>query len=175
MSETWRDIPGYENFYRCSDKGRIFSVRKNLVMKCFKSVYEQALLSINGVHSCRTVHSLVALTFIGPRPAKYQINHKDGNKHNNELSNLEYVTMSENMLHSYKYLGRRNGTSNKGRYLGNAYRSVSIKQFNLNGTLVTSFDCVRRAAIELGISETAISNALHGRCKTSGGFIWQYD
>ena len=50
----------------------------------------------------RTVHSLVAECFIGKKPKKYVINHKDGNKLNNNVNNLEYTTYSGNLLHAYK-------------------------------------------------------------------------
>jgi hypothetical protein len=52
------------------------------------------------------VHRLVAAAFIGPRPAGYEVNHKDGNPSHNAVSNLEYTTPSENVRHSFRELDR---------------------------------------------------------------------
>jgi hypothetical protein len=52
-------------------------------------------------------HQLVLEAFVGPRPPGQEVNHKDGNPSNNRLENLEYVTKSENITHSYRVLGRR--------------------------------------------------------------------
>lgn len=68
----------------------------------------------DGKTTTQRVHSLIALTFLGERPCGMQVNHKDGNKLNNAISNLEYVTISENIKHAYKngLLEPRNGEKN---------------------------------------------------------------
>lgn len=64
------------------------------------SGYQTITLSHKGARFYGTVHSLVAIAFLGPRPENMQINHKDGNKRNNALTNLEYLSPSENKLHA---------------------------------------------------------------------------
>ena len=116
QDEIWKDIPGYEGLYQASTKGRIRSldvetncivfgkknakrVRKGRIIKPFvnKGGYHIVGLYLDGKVKKRSVHSLVMLTFIGPPPAdKPQINHKDENKLNNSLSNLEFCDASYN-------------------------------------------------------------------------------
>lgn len=59
-------------------------------------------LSVNGKQKQSRVHVLVAQSFLGPKPYKYQVNHKDGDKTNNLVSNLEYVTQVENTTHAFR-------------------------------------------------------------------------
>lgn len=129
-------------------------------------------VNING--RLRTIHRIVAEAFIPNPENKPCVNHIDGNKHNNKVSNLEWVTRSENMMHAYRILGFKNNKSNLGNFYGDAFRSVRINQYSKEGHFIKEFDCIRLAQDELGISETAISNCLSGRSKTSGGFIWKY-
>lgn len=70
----------------------------------FSSRYKQVILSKDGVMQSFTVHRLVALVFIGPRPDGHEINHLDGNPSNNALSNLEYVTPIANRHHAFRVL-----------------------------------------------------------------------
>lgn len=110
-AEIWNIIPGYPD-YKCSTHGRIMSKAKHKIWTLLK------LNSIGShgyyvVHLRRgnsfTVHSLVALTFLGPSMGRH-INHKSGIKTDNRLTNLEYVTQNENNQHAL-----RNGLiNNKG-------------------------------------------------------------
>ncbi len=108
MQEEWRDIPGFSP-YQASNLGKVRNSRTGNILSPYiqKSGYVQHNLRINGVMLCRTAHRLVALAFLGEQPIdtdgqKYDVNHKDGNRSNNVLSNLEYLTKSENIVHSYK-------------------------------------------------------------------------
>ena len=101
---SWRSIEGYEGIYDVSDDGRVYSIRSKREMsqnlrRGYPSVYFRDL---NGVGTQHVVHGLVSRAFLGPRPDGYQVNHKDGNKSNNHVSNLEYVTHSENMKHAFR-------------------------------------------------------------------------
>lgn len=174
MKEEWKEIPGYEGFYKASNTGKIFSYYTNADRVFSNGVYPMVLLSKNGFKKMITVHSLIILTFVGPRPKGLHINHKDGNKYNNNVSNLEYVTISQNMRHSFDVLGRRVSRSNLGRFNGDSYRSVKVNQFTKDGLFIKTYGCVREASKLVSGSETAISNCLNGRCKTSSGFIWKY-
>lgn len=106
--ETWRPVVGYEGKYEVSDLGRVRSLDYNntgtvVVLKQRKlwSGYMKVSLFRKQRIQCTTAHQLVAKAFIGP-PMGKQVNHKDGNKTNNALSNLEYLTCSENNLHALR-------------------------------------------------------------------------
>lgn len=169
-----KDIPGYEGIYRASSSGKIYSIKTWKERVTINSVYLMITLSNKGRNKMFTVHSLIALTFLGDRPQGMHINHKDGDKHNNNIENLEYVTRSENMIHAYRVLGKKNNKTNLGNFYGKSFRKEPIKQYDKNMNEVKSFDCIRRASHELCILETSIANCLNGRCRTSGGFIWKY-
>jgi len=88
----------------CSDHGDIFSLSHNKIKG--KRLSNNGYLRVNLYKKCKQetalVHSVVARTFIGERPKGMQINHKDGDKTNNHVSNLEYVTSKENSSHAIR-------------------------------------------------------------------------
>ena len=99
--EEWRDIKGYEGAYQVSSYGRIRSRFKILKKQKHKQGYELVGLSKNGITKRYLVHRLVAEAFIKNVDNKPEVNHIDGNKLNNDLSNLEWVTRSENTKKAY--------------------------------------------------------------------------
>lgn len=91
IKEEWKDIKGYEGLYQISNKGRVRSTRNNIILKPIISDkgYYRVDLSKNGNKDRVRIHRLVAQAFI-PNPNNYPvINHKDENKSNNCVSNLE--------------------------------------------------------------------------------------
>lgn len=105
---SWVAIEGYIGRYAVSDDGEVMSMNfaKTGVPGILKKSPQRGYLSVelfdqHGKNKRITVHRLVAAAFIGPRPPGYQVNHKDGDKKNNRASNLEYVTASENIRHSF--------------------------------------------------------------------------
>ena len=103
--EEWRDIPGYESFYQVSNLGNVRSIRFNKVrnMKSWDSHgYRAVELCINNNRYIVGVHQLVALAFIPNPENKPEVNHKDRNRSNNNVENLEWVTQSENIAHAYR-------------------------------------------------------------------------
>lgn len=117
--EIWQDIVGYENKYKVSTFGRVKSLMyvnaygshpKERILKLHtnsKNGYQYVQLSKNNKVKSYRVHCLVMNTFY-PMPKKvgydknYTINHKDGNKTNNHIDNLEWCTQSENQVHAFK-------------------------------------------------------------------------
>jgi NUMOD4 motif/HNH endonuclease len=118
-NERWRPVVGYESRYEISNFGRLRSlprtwnvVRKNgsplpgivegkiLKPRLDKDGYEQIGLRGLGERKWFKIHQLVLETFIGPRPKNLIIDHIDGNRANNALSNIHYISQSENMLRS---------------------------------------------------------------------------
>ena len=104
MKEEWKDIPKYEGIYMISDLGNIKSLYTNKILKPSTDKFGYTRFSATKDKKQKTLrtHRLVAEIFI-PNPNNLsQVNHKDGNKLNNTVSNLEWCTDSENKLHAYK-------------------------------------------------------------------------
>lgn len=118
--EIWKSIPGYEGYYEASNHGRIRSVERyvehnygGLAKK--KSRILKPDSTTGGYYSIRLhkenrsyktqLGRLVLMAFTGKRPRKLECNHVDGDKHNNCIENLEWVTRSENHRHKYDVLG----------------------------------------------------------------------
>lgn len=107
--ERWRYCTGHEFAYMVSNWGRVYVCSKTVGLGQKRKPKHISILhgscgyltvSLSGfTKKTVTVHSLVADAFIGPHPVGNHINHKDGNKHNNSLSNLEYCTPRENAQH----------------------------------------------------------------------------
>ena len=114
--EVWKKLTGFDN-YEISNKGMVKSLQRKswngsgwfiLKEKLLKTTLtESGYLRVSiydnkGVAMPISVHRLVALTFINNPENKPQVNHKNGIKHDNNVENLEWVTVSENAIHSYK-------------------------------------------------------------------------
>lgn len=130
-------VPGYEGLYEACSSGRIWSVERETVsgkhgkpLKYggkyldggFAGPYKKAVLCRDGKPWSATVHSVIALAFIGPRPEGLVINHIDGDKLNNRPENLEYCTLSENHIHArlaglFLLSGENNPNYKHGRYV----------------------------------------------------------
>lgn len=104
LEKIWKDVVGFENYYLVSNFGEIVRTTKGRLVKAWveNNGYVRVGLSLGGVRSTLTVHSIVAAAFIGPRPKGLDINHIDGNKLNNCCINLEYKTRKENVEHAYQ-------------------------------------------------------------------------
>lgn len=114
QKEIWKPIKDWEGLYSVSNKGKVFSIRSN---KCLKGVpegmgYLQVYLCKNGKCKRYVIHRIVAMHFIENPHNKPEVNHIDCIKSNNNVSNLEWVSPSENVRHSIK-MGRVNRKGEK--------------------------------------------------------------
>lgn len=133
--KDWKDIEGYEGIYQVSSEGLIKSLERTVLNKNGKFQYYPEKLLKFDIHSSNTtsycrvtlckdhkikrfcVHRIVAATFIPNLDGKPCVNHKDNNGLNNSVSNLEWCTHSENMLHAQKQ-GRLREAQSKGGKVG---------------------------------------------------------
>jgi len=103
MEKEWRVVPGYDK-YLCSSDGNVMREATGLILKQYygaSSMYPSVgLYDAESRHNTMSVHRIIASAFIGERPAGMQVNHKDGNRENNNITNLEYVLPKENMQHA---------------------------------------------------------------------------
>lgn len=118
VTEEWRKVPGYK-YYEVSNMGRVRSIEryilcKNGVTKRFNATliklgtsagYPSVGLYEDGIGKSVKVHILVARAFLGERPKGYEVRHKNGNRMDSRLSNLEYGTHGENILDNYRIYG----------------------------------------------------------------------
>lgn len=174
--EIWKDIKGWVGYYQVSNKGNVKRLagsprtRKDrvLVLKKKASGYNFVCFSRGGNPKYYHVHRLVAKAFIPNPENKLQVNHKDLDKSNNNVKNLEWCTPLENNIHARKNKVFKN--SNK-KGLGNK-RSKQIAQYR-NGSLVFIWKTANEAAEYYNISQSAILKA----CRNNGhsiSFKWRF-
>ena len=179
MEEIWKDIPNYEGLYQASNLGRIRSLpRKGTRTKEWHILkyntknqkhYCHIGLCKNGKSKTISLHRLIATTFI-PNPNNLpQVNHKDGNKENNNVNNLEWVTNQENMIHSYKTGLRENSIKELVER-----NKRKINQYDLDGNFIKQWDSIKEAQDNLKIPNQNIVKVCQGKRHTAGGYIWQY-
>jgi len=101
--EIWKNIEGFNELYQVSTFGRLKSIRNNIIMKQRnRGGYRCSKISLKGLAAHKSTHIYLAESFIENPENKSQVNHKDGDKENNHISNLEWNTPSENAIHAYE-------------------------------------------------------------------------
>ncbi len=154
-------ISGFPNYF-VTKNGKIYSTFKSNFLKTHLSEdgYEIAFLKYKKTKKKFSVHTLVARAFLPePRDKNMQVNHKDVNRSNNNVSNLEYVTASENCIHKVKHNPK--------------LRRCVIMIDPITSIVLKRFDSISEAARETGLHFSTIGNNIRGLTKTAGGFQWQ--
>ena len=161
MIEIWAEIPGYEGLYQVSSLGRVYSVRSEKCLRPAKkdNGYLFVGLNVHGKVKQPLIHRLVAAAFIPNPEDKPQVNHKDGDLTNNTEANLEWVTGSENQLHSRRVLGNWTGPPPK--------PVVCLE----TGEVFPSSHAAARA---LSVSQGSISNVCRGRQRTANNLHFKF-
>ena len=151
--EEFRDIPGYEGMYEVSNLGRVR--RDGRILKPSKNKKGYLLVSLfkNGTKKNARIHRLVAQSFI-PNPQNLpQINHKDEDKTNNAVENLEWCDS---------------------KYNNNYSLSKPVLQYSKEGNFIKEWPSMMKVERELGIHNSSISMCCLEKLKSAGGFIWKY-
>lgn len=160
------EIKGFEDFnnYIIYEDGRVYSLSSNKFLKDTydSNDYQYINLQNNNLRKCPKKHRIVAMAFLENKDNKEQVNHIDGDKSNNHVSNLEWVTNKENRIH-----GIENSLLNSINY--------NIEQYDLNGNYIKTFETAEVALKELGIkgSPGNIGRVIRGKRKTAYGYIWK--
>lgn len=185
MTEEWKDIKGYEGLYQISNYGRLKSFKKNeqgqiMSNKNSKGWYLTVVLSDStGRRKTDRIHVLVAKHFIGDIPKGYHVHHKDGNKQNNFVENLEIIHPSkhwhETEKNNHKVI---QGLNDYNRYT----KTRKVQQFTLDGIFLAEYVNGEVASRMTGICQRNILqvasktpfNSKGNVRKQAGGYIWKF-
>jgi hypothetical protein len=183
MNSLIKKISGYEDYYEIDINGNVYSVERFVkkwdglrkIERCFKkqslcnSGYLRVNLSKNGSNKKHLVHRLVAIEFIENPFNKSYVNHKDGNKLNNNASNLEWVTKSENTIHAINVLNKKIGFKS---IKGEAWYKTknkpnpakkSVLMLDKENNFIKEFDSLTEAGLFLNKHPAQIMNYIQGK------------
>lgn len=194
-TEEWKPIKGFEEYYSISNFGRVKSnkridVKKRKTGTIYKTITQEKILkhkfnnrkyhmvgfSVKNIKKYFTVHRLVGLHFIPNPNNKPQINHLFGDKKDNRMWMLEWNTNSENGLHSFRELGRKQTKIYLGKFGKDHNRSIPIRQYSIRGELIREWENQQQIQRELHFSGSNIGTACRGRYghNQSDGYLWTF-
>lgn len=190
-AETWKPVVEFPEHYLVSDHGRVRSItrkdsrgilfegrlrKQSLTGPGYKTgdAYMSVMVSVNGTRFRRLVHRMVLEAFIGPPPDGHVCNHKDGNKTNNHVSNLEWVTRLRNLEHAIEVLGK----SPRHLTLSDAdaeeilrLRQAGITCRTLSQQFGVSPATIERRTKQLGWKRQQLLGTLSGNSKMTGDTV----
>lgn len=178
IKEEWKDIRGYEGLYKISNAGNVMSCERYVkvcgggkrlikpqILKQFKCPggYCEVNLWKNNRQKTTMVHRLVAEAFIDNQLDLPEVNHKDENKENNSVNNLEWCTSKHNANY---------GTRNK--RMVEKKKSKPVVMLGRDGEEIKKFRSLGDASREMNVDISAIIRACKGKQKTCLGYKWAY-
>ena len=181
MQEIWKPLPFYpfSQYFMVSNLGNVKAIKKYSKTKPFTPPeqvikptlcswgYYTVRITAEKQHADYFIHRLVATAFIPNPQNKTQVNHIDGNKLNNCVDNLEWVTPSENIQHAYD-------TGLMSYYKRN-HPKIPVYQFSKDGEFIKEWDSAVQAHRELNINASSISSCIYGKRPSAGGFLWSHN
>lgn len=191
MKEQWKPIEGTDGTYEVSNTGKIRSnnylghgSQKELSLAKDQKGYLRVSISKGGRRQTVKIHREVAKAFIPNPENKAEVNHKDGNKENNHVVNLEWATPRENTMHAYN-AGLKEKTREWCRQMGSTVGRVALaKEIEKKKTPVTAtrlsdgavFEFLSQtdAAEKTGAPQPNIHKVLTGKRKSANGFTFKY-
>lgn len=186
MKEEFRWIKGFEGKYKVSNLGRFLMVEQvdsmgRLLPMRIKSThkgvggYSVVMLRKDGKKVMYLAHRLVAESFIPNPDNKPYVDHIDGTRNNNCVTNLRWVTAKENSNNPITYKRMVEATLANPISGSKSPYSRKISQYTLNGEYVKTYDSIGLAARLLNICYTSIGQCARGLRKSAGGFLWKYE
>lgn len=173
--ENWKSVVGYEGLYEVSDLGRVRSLNYNhtgvakiLNPRKNRGGYLLVALFKDGKRNDMQVHRLVAQAFI-PNPLNLDtVNHRDEGKTNNAASNLEWMSLADNLNY-----GSHNMRSAEAR-VNHPKMSKLVRQLDKQGNLLATFPSTHEAERVTRIHRQSICACCNGKNKSAGGYVWKY-
>ena len=167
MNEIWKDTYIYGEQYQVSNFGRVRNKITGHILtpQTDNKGYLRVRMSLHDRKATAKVHRLVAIAFIPNPENKPQVNHKDTNKHNNSVENLEWVTNGENQIHAYK-TGLNYVTGRAGR------KKIPVFMMDDYGHTVKKFNSIAEAGRITGIEKNNIVKVIKGERQKAGGYRW---
>lgn len=166
MKEIYKEIKGTNGDYLITNTGRVISLKNNKMKELGlydnNYGYLNVILYIQGKSRPKKVHRLVAEAFI-PNPNNFPcVNHKDENRHNNFVENLEWCTH----LYNNHYGKRIERIQNK--------LSKKVYQYDYNNNLIKKWKSASEIQRELGYCQTSICSCCNNKRISAYGFLWKY-
>lgn len=178
VTDGWKDVKGYEGMYKVNAYGEILSMKKQPPMKLKPYIQRNGYMMIrlylgNGSHKDYPVHRLVAIAFIPNPENKREVNHIDGNKANNKLDNLEWVTPKENVKHAWENGLTKNTMASMTKRAEEHCTPIIATDMKTGES--KAFKSQRIACEELGLPPSNVNKVLKGERHKCGGYTFRYD
>lgn len=183
MEEIWKDVVGYEGLYEVSNLGNVrslFRYKKQLKWNVSNSGYATVELFRDKISKRLLVHRLVADAFLSNTHNFPIVNHKDENKLNNNVNNLEWCTQGYNLAYNNGH--KRRAESSRWFYdelsikfcKDNPAIKVAVVQMSLSGEFIKEWASAKEAAKGLGCKSNHICECCKNKRKPFNGFKWKY-
>lgn len=172
-----KDVLGYEGLYQVDELGNVYLARNGRKLKPSDNGigYLQISLTKEGKRSNFLVHRLIAIAFIPNPERKRTVNHKDGDKRNNNVNNLEWMTYKENIGHLINVLGFDPHQTNKDKIGALNWNSKKVNQYTLDGVFIRSFGSTTEATRITGIDCSTIQKVCANKRYSAGKYLWKYE
>jgi hypothetical protein len=159
-----KEIEGFKGYHITKD-GRVWSDKTKRYLRTTKcgSGYFMVGLSNSGSVKPMSIHRLVAKSYIPNPEGKATVNHKDGDKMNNCVDNLEWATHRENSIHSIRILGNPKPPTYKGKFGAQHNRSIPVHMYDGGGNHIATFEGLSDAARKTGMSLSSVFMSLKHR------------